>query len=282
MLAHRRRPACTVQSPAHALRRGASPRIVRENLSVPRQSRTRQAAHEIHRAVVTAFPLGSVLTGNIPSATRLPRPPCERTEVLGFAPRPFDRLALSRMKRPSRPDFLRSPVTRRRSYLKSADVAEAALPRPESRVHSQRGPACWALPHCLCIGNLVRFRDVSNRGSEKIFKESGKIVGDVCKSRRACALECDGALLECDDSSSLWISSRVEYAKAHCQLPADSKEKAATSRSTPNSPALKFDTVRLVGEAGSPPAPRRIAGPVGSTPDNQNRLARASVERCRR
>ena len=131
MLAHRRRPACTVQSPAHALRRGASPRIVRENLTVPRWPAPRQMPRTDHRAVVTAFSLGSVLTGNIPSATRLPRPPCGGTEVLGFAPRPFDRLALSRMKRPSRPTFLRLSYT-------SAKLFGKAPTRPKPLYHSPK------------------------------------------------------------------------------------------------------------------------------------------------
>jgi hypothetical protein len=53
-------------------------------------------------------------------------------KVLGFAPRPFDRLALSRMKRPSRPCHLADSVTRRRI------VIEKAPTRPKPLYHDPK------------------------------------------------------------------------------------------------------------------------------------------------
>src|SRR5688572_15829453 len=88
--------------------------------------------HEIaHRADVEKNRLGSSGAAPVHSHQRQPAAPFEArltlrgaspripsaaipTEVdkaRSFAPRPFDRFAFSRMKRPSRPDFLRASVT---------------------------------------------------------------------------------------------------------------------------------------------------------------------------
>jgi hypothetical protein len=103
------RPACTVQSPAHAFTSwclssnrsrepdGSSAGLGHGNAAdenLPSGS-DRLCARERFDG---QHPFGSPATTFTTTVAN---------KVLGFAPRPFDRFAFSRMKRPSRPDFLR-------------------------------------------------------------------------------------------------------------------------------------------------------------------------------
>ena len=75
--------------------------------------------------------------------------------------------------------LLADPVTRRRSCLEKRR-------RGRNRFTTARrpcSPATWPKPHCLCIGNLVRFPGLSNRVGNKIFRKFGKIIERFSKCR---------------------------------------------------------------------------------------------------